>query len=229
MACGSEVNPDGGGGSGGGGSGGVGGVGGTGGTAPQCAGFEDAASGGLVTVRFVNQTPIDIYLDAGCGDLGMFFEPVGGPDVFFGKVTEGSCSQTCEQLQTESHVLCDAAPCESTSIRVPAGGTFEETWDGRGYASREMPAECWFDEVSGQPSCAQIISAPEGDYEVVVSAWDTCQGFDPMGCECMPDGTCFGAGVGAQPTVAPVIFSMPDTGLVEYVFEPCAFGCAEPL
>jgi hypothetical protein len=222
VACGSEVNPDGGGGSGGDGAGGAN---------PACEGFEDAAPGGPVTVRFVNETPIDIYLAAGCGDLSLTFTPVGGAtDVYFGKVTPSGCSQTCEMLQTESQNLCDAAPCQETSIRVPAGGTHEETWDGRGYASREMPGECWFDEVTGQGSCAQIISAPQGDYEVVVSAWDTCSSFEPDGlCMCDADGLCYGGATGTQPAIEPVVFSMPGTNLVEYVFEPCAFGCAEPL
>jgi hypothetical protein len=222
VGCGSEVNP-------GGGGGGEGG-GGAGGANPACEGFEDAAPGGPVTVRFVNQTPVDIYLAAGCGQLSLAFTQVGeASDAYWGKVTEGGCSQTCEALQTESQVLCDAAPCQSTSIRVPAGGTYEETWDGRGYTSREMPAECWFDDF-GSGSCSQIVSAPQGDYQVNVSAWDTCDNFEPGGtCMCDADGTCYGEATGTQPTVAPVVFSMPEAEVVEYVFEPCAFGCAEPL
>lgn len=231
LGCGSEVDTTGGSGgtggaTGGGGEAGQGGEGGQGGTLEACTGFDDAPTVAPVTLRIINQTPIDIYLDASCGLLSYTIEPLSGPDdLYYGDVG-GSCLQSCEELQSEPQIVCGA--CEATSLLLPAGQSLDVEWDGRAQQRVEMPAECYFDEVSGQSMCNQIVQAANVDYSLKVAAFDGCDTGVNSLCECDAAGICSGGVSGLEAAATPVEFALPAAGPVEYVFEPCAFGCPNP-
>ena len=231
LGCGSEVETTGGSGgtggaTGGGGEAGQGGEGGQGGTLEACTGFDDAPSTTPVTLRITNQTPVDIYLDAICGLLNYGVEPLSGPDgLYYGDVG-GACLQSCEELQSESQIAC--AACAPSSLLLPAGQSLDVVWAGLALQPAEMPAECYFDQVGGEPMCNQIVQAANGDYSLKVAGYDGCDtGVNGL-CECDAAGVCSGGISGLEAVAKPVEFALPAAGPVEYVFEPCAFGCPNP-
>lgn len=220
AGCGSNVIGSGGGDTGGGGTGG-------GNTNPECTPFRDQSSTGEVTFRFVNQTGIDIYLPASCDLVSFQIDPAAGPDGSYYGWTGGACSLTCEDLQSQGQIYCDAGACAPSSFRVPAGGSLDIAWDQLAQKNVEMPSECWF-EAAGGPSCNQIVAADPGQYRISITAYDTCAS-DPAACGCdATTGLCSGDATGLSATTAPVIFGLPSSQPVEVIFDPCAFGCATP-
>lgn len=199
---------------------------GDGGAGGECKGFEDAEPGAPTTFRFVNQAAFDIYLKASCDELDYKIEPSAGSDgTYYGRVG-GACQQSCEDLQTSERLLCEAAACAATSYRIPAGGTLEVDWDGRGQKPVEMPNEC-FKDPSSSDACSQIVAAEGGNYKLSIEAYSAC-GSDSTACTCDANGLCDGEATGQSAFTNPISFSLPANLPVEYVFDACAFGCAEP-
>lgn len=227
VGCGSEVDTSGGGGSGAGNTSGGGGQGGDGGGGggDVCAAFADATSPGDLTLRFVNQGPIDVYLSATCDDVEYAITPAAGPDSNFYGNAFGACSQSCEDLQTEGPIACGA--CLPTSYRIPTGGTLEVKWNQIASHPTMMPTECWSDQQFG-PACNQAIAAAAGAYQLGVTVFDACMS-DPDACTCDPQtGLCDGFASGASVQITPVPFSLPASGPVEVIFDDCTFGCPQP-
>lgn len=227
VGCGSEVDTTGGGGSGAGnntGGGGLGGDGGAGG-GDVCAAFADAASPGDLTLRFVNQNNIPVYLPATCDDVEYSITPAAGPDGNYYGNAFGSCSQSCEDLQTEGPIACGA--CLPTSYRIDPGGALEVKWNQIASHPTMMPTACWSDQQFG-PACNQAIAAAAGSYLLGVTASDNCVA-DPSACTCDPQtGLCDGFAGGMSVQIAPVAFELPTAGPVEIVIPDCTFGCPQP-
>jgi len=210
LGCSSNVNVDDGE-EGGGGEGGQGGA---------CTAFADAEPSAPVTFRFSNQSGQDVYLPASCDDLDYSLTPQAGETgTTYGRVG-GACQQSCEELQTEEPILCDAAACAASAYRLQTGDVIEIVWDGRGQAPVEMPLSCWESAAAGT-SCTQIVAAPAGSYSLSVRGFSEC-GDE---CECDANGLCSGTAGGQEAFPNAEAFSLPGDTVVEVVFETCAFGC----
>lgn len=214
--CGSEVETSGGGGAGGGG--------GEGGTLEACTGFDDAEPGSPITLRFVNETLLDVYLEASCNQLAFDIQPAAGADGAYYGYVGGACQQSCQELQTQNQVQCGA--CAPSTQHIPPQSSIEVTWDGRAQRQVEMAAECYFDELTSAQDCAQIFRAPAGEYSLTIAAYNACDG-QGAPCECDATGLCSGTASGMAAFGQPTSFTLP-TNTVEYVLDVCAFGCAEP-
>lgn len=200
-----------------GGAGATGGNGGTGNLGGECSAFEDEASLGEVTFTFRNDSSWDIYVPFDC-DVNIPIQPVAGPD----GVTYGNpqgCFFSCEDYQTmEDFPAC--APCASGAYRLEPGGALEVVWGGTGTTSVEMPDACFANPDLG-PSCSKVVAAAPGDYSVVdLIGWSECPG-----CECNPDGTCYGQVGGIQAYPDPTTFQVPGDDTVEIVFGVCSIPC----
>lgn len=224
IACGSKVEvDDGNGGSGGDGGGGEGGSGGN--VDPQCLPFKDAEPVNVVEVMIRNESGQDVYLPANCGQRYLEISAASGDlSISYGSV-EGSCLQTCDDLQREEPIFCEAGACAPSSIRIAPGAVISIEWDGRGLAGAEMPAACWFSESAGT-SCSQVVNAPDGAYDIGVRGFPSCG----EGCECEDvdgAGVCNGDVSGFEvPVSGSVTFpSSEEPQFIELVFESCAFGC----
>jgi hypothetical protein len=189
---------------------------------PQCLAFQDETSLGATTIRFVNHSPRDLYLPTGCGALDYTLENTIPDDVRY--QYDGTCLQSCGELQTTSQYDCAAGACAETVQRIPAGSSAEVTWNGLGLQSQQMPSSCWFEPLGGG-TCSQIVSAPPGNYRLSVRAFAECQGYADGGCECQGD-SCYGSPAGAEAFPVEVRFDHPTAEVVELVFDSCAFGCA---
>jgi YD repeat-containing protein len=223
LACSAKVDlddGDNGGGNVGGGDNGGGGAGGS--NDPQCVPFHDAVPSSAVTIRFINQSGQDVYLPATCDQLNVSITPEAGEDGAYYGPTGGSCSQSCDALQSEDPVFCDAAACAPSAIRLPQGETREVVWDGRGQRSAEMPLVCWQSKDAGT-TCSQIVNAPAGEYRIDVRGFADCG----EGCECDDaTGVCSGEAAGWEAYPNPASVSLPAAdGVVEVLFDVCAFPC----
>lgn len=207
--------------SGSGGSGGTGSVTtvGTGGN-DACAAFDDQV-GEAVTLRVRNNTGMDIFLPTDCGIVKPTVAPAAGPDGTNYNYYR-SCLSTCADLRDTGPVACPADACALTALRVPPGGTYDIEWDGTGLRPTDMPAQCFL-EPTQDLTCGQIVAAPAASYQVELQAFDSC-GVD---CMCETNGQCFGEASGLEGFHAPVSFQHPEQGVVEVLFDICAFGCAE--
>jgi hypothetical protein len=217
LACSARVDlDDGNGGNGGGGEGGSGGN-----VNPECVPFHDAEPASAITIRFINQTGQDVFLPATCDSLDYSVTPSAGEDGVDYGPTGGACQQTCDALQSEDPLLCAADACAPSSIRLSTGQVREVVWDGRGQVGAEMPLVCWHSKDAGT-TCTQIVNAPAGSYDVFA------QGFAECGeaCECDESGVCFGEASGWEAYANPASINVPSEGVVEVVFDVCAFGCA---
>ncbi len=210
AACGSSVVQQGGGDQGGEAAGGGGG-----GQGGACGGFEDEAGSGTLTLRFVNDDFVPMYIPGNCENLDYQLVPTGDDAARY--PFDASCLLTCEELQTEPQIYCGA--CQPLVYRIDPGASFDVTWDGTGLLDRTMPQACFF-ESSGGTSCSQIVSAPAGSYGVSVQASSEC-----IDCDCTGTGPCIGSvgGFAASPT--PTVVSFPEAGLVEVHWPECSFGC----
>jgi hypothetical protein len=187
------------------------------GTGGACAGFADQKGQHAVTVRFVNQGGIPIFLPSNCSDVAYTLEPTNGG----GATTyhfEQSCLQTCADLETQPPFACGA--CAPRSYRLDPGTTKEVVWDGTGLLQRMMPATC-FAQPSGDLACGQIVDAQSDTYRVGLTGFSECG----PGCQCDAQGVCNGDATGAQALPNPTQFSFPQDSVVEVVFGPCAFPC----
>jgi hypothetical protein len=231
VGCGSTVNDDdpaasgsgasgsGGAGSGASGSGASGGSTSSGsGGAGGCAAFADQEGVGTATVRFRNDSPLPVYLPANCTQINYTIRPTAGSDSI-SYVYGGGCVQTCEDRQTSTPIDCGA--CPEIAFVVPVGGTLDVQWNGTGLRTAEMPAECY--EGPADSSCSQIVAAQPNEYRVEVTGFGACEGE----CTCDATGQCFGTASGPQAWADVTDFDFPTNQLVEVVFGPCAFGCAE--
>ncbi|MBK6518651.1 MAG: hypothetical protein IPG04_32070 [Polyangiaceae bacterium] len=221
MACDNEVIVEGGGGSGGESPGGGNtGAGNTGGSDGGCAAFADEPVGETLSIVIRNDSPLDVYLPAECGALGFSIVSEDDPEGFYGN-TGGFCLQTCEELQTDSQILCEA--CAPEAILLPAFSTYSVGWTTNGLVTAEMPSECWFDAFQGTQTCRQRVLAVAGSYSIeALTAYAGCDG-----CECDPNsGVCSGYPSGNQAFTEPLDFTLPDDdGVLTYVIDTCAFGC----
>lgn len=228
AACGSSVetvDDDGAGGSGA--SGGNGGNGGSGAKGGECSAFLDEEAPGTVTVRVVNQSPLDLYVPALCDLPAYQIAPESGPqDLLY--VFGTSCLYTCEMAQTQEMFGCPAAACAQTTHRVAAGSSLELTWPGTALdQGADMPDACYFDaQFAG--TCSQIVAAPAGTYQAFVQGFMECNSYGPEPCDCDDNGLCFGEASGLEGYPEPASFEFPADDEVEIVFGPCAFGCAQP-
>lgn len=221
TACGSEVTPQGGGGSGGGDTGGGDTGGGDIGGADACSAFADEPVGDTLSIVIQNDSPLDVYIPSECGALGVSIVSEADPQGFYGSTTS-YCLQTCEELQSESMILCEA--CAPEAIHIAPFSSRSLEWSTNGLHDVEMPAECWFDDLSiPEQFCNQRILAADGAYAIeALGAFNGCES-----CDCDPvSGLCSGYPSGAQAFTEPLDFTLPDDdGELVYVIETCAFGC----
>jgi hypothetical protein len=223
IGCSSSVTTgtggDGGNGGNGGSGGGSGGSGGHGGAA--CAGFEDEQGTGAVTFHIRNQTQQPLFLIGNCGSTPQYdlAQAGGGEDATSWSTQGGACLQTCEELQTEGPIACDA--CAPSVIRLEAGKTIDVSWNGTGLRpGYMMPAACY--AFPGFDSCSRIVGAPAGTWIATASAFTECSSET---CTCQPDGTCWGSPSGFMASATPATFSFPSATSVDIVFDTCAVGC----
>jgi len=189
------------------------------GTGGLCEGFADEMGTAAVTVRFRNETGLPIYLPSLCSGVSYSITPTGGSDGTSYRY-DGSCLQTCEDLQTDFPIAC--GPCAPTSYLVPAGSSLDVAWDGTGLRpGAQMPAACFAAPDSGG-TCSQVVAAPSGTYRAEAMGFEACG----AECTCNAEGVCNGQPSGLQAYADPVMFDFPAAGLVEVVFGVCAFGCA---
>lgn len=215
LGCGSEVQPE-----GGGGSGGSNGDGGS----DACAALADATSPGNLTIRFTNYTANEIYLPGACSGVDYAIQPASGPDGNLYRDSFGTCSQSCEDLQTDPLTTCEQ--CDPSTYRIAPGDSLEVSWDQIASHPTTMPAECWLDGQGGT-ACNRAIAAPSGAYELSLTVFDECIG-DGGTCACDSDtGPCAGSASGGSVDLSPVPFGLPASGPVEVVVDACAFGCPQ--
>lgn len=190
------------------------------GSGGACAAFADAAGTDAVTVRFRNNSMSPVYLPVSCKSVNFAIDPTTGPD----GVTyhyDGSCLQTCEDLQTSPPFACGL--CAPASLRIDVGATREVIWEGTGLKPDvQMPSSCWSAPQKNE-SCSQVVPAPAASYRVSATGFSSCG----AGCTCDAQGICDGAAEGSQGNPNPVKFNYPADKTVEVVFDPCAFGCPD--
>ena len=197
---------------------------GTGGT-NQCSGFEDQTGSAEVTIRFRNEAPVPVYIPGTCSFVDYDIRPSSGEDGI-DYANNLTCTQTCQQLQTEPAYVCDA--CAPSAWLVPPGGSLEVSWDGTGVKQEAMPDACYLDGQSPfGDTCSRLVAAQANTYRVEVTGFGTCEGFDEPGgpCACTEEGECMGSATGAQALADVSEFAYPGVTGVEVVFGPCAFGC----
>lgn len=196
------------------------------GSGPNCAAFSDSEGPSPVTVLITNSSPQPIFLPANCvGEPVLGISPTTGPD---GNTYayDGSCLQTCADLQKEPQFDCGA--CAPASIMIPSGGSREFIWDGTALSSAtQMPASCWFAPQEAS-SCVQKLGAPSQAYAFGVQGFAEC-GDGTGSCACTPDGHCGGDPKGQEAFANPAKINYPSEAKVEILFDICAFGCAEPF
>ncbi len=194
-------------------------TGGSTGSGGTCPGFEDAAGSGAVTVRFHNKTGLPVYLPAQCDAVDYTIHPTIGDDGITYNF-DGTCLQTCADLQTEPAFACGA--CAPRSYLLADGATREVTWNGTGLLyGVAMPTACYAQPQGN--TCAKIVSAPATNYRIESVGFSTCG----AGCTCDPSGVCSGSAEGQQVYADPVKFDFPQANVVDVVFNFCAFGCPD--
>jgi hypothetical protein len=184
-----------------------------------CPGYSDQTGLGAITVRFVNQSPMPIYLPSMCDGIQYTIQDGAGGSGNGGYVYDTSCLQTCEALQTQPQYACGA--CAPTSYLIPAGATRDVSWNGTGLESESMPASCWKTPPSST-TCGRIYAAQSGTYLASAVGYIGCDG----GCTCDANGVCSGAATGQSGYSSTTKFDFPNNGgPVQVVFGPCTFGC----
>ncbi|MFO0550987.1 MAG: hypothetical protein U0271_21530 [Polyangiaceae bacterium] len=215
AACDSEIVVNGGGGSGGH----DGGNGGAGGATDACDAFNDEPSAGQVSIVLRNESGIPIYLQGMCSKVALDLFPSSDPESPYSYWFEHGCLQTCEELRTESPILCDA--CEPLVYRLDPGATIDATWDGTKLEnSVAMPESCWASPEFAGNTCSRVRSAEAANYQINLLGYADCPG-----CTCDADGTCHGFASGQEAYPDPTNFSFPGDTTVEVVFGVCAFPC----
>lgn len=195
---------------------------GSGASGGSCESFHDEQGLATVEVRVINQTTQDIYLTALCGQGQMTIVDLDG-QVWNDHVP---CTSTCQDLQTASHIACDA--CAQTMLRVPPGGMRELSWSGTDMvAVDDMPASCFHDPADADDGCLRVVAAPPRTYQALISGYSECFAGEDGPCECDEQGVCWGIPGGAVASHQPVLFDHPGATDNEAIFEPCAFGCPD--
>lgn len=133
------------------------GTGGAGGGDTVCAGFGDEESSGTLTIRVINESDEHLYIPASCSTERLNITSVPPNDVSY--PGERSCTQTCEELQTQPQYVCGA--CAPLAYRILPGAQRDIPWDGKGLRSRTMPQECW-EGSSFNEACQQLVAAKPG-------------------------------------------------------------------
>ncbi|NUP10970.1 MAG: hypothetical protein HOW73_33405 [Polyangiaceae bacterium] len=203
-------------------TGGTDATGGGGGGDDVCDPFDDAPPGSPVTIRFINQSPGDIFMPLSCSHLEFSLDSID-PNDELAFWYDHSCLFTCGELQDEEGFVCEGCPPESQLL--PAGETIEVTWYGLALKQAEMPGSCFFTEGAG-PSCQQEI-ATTGEMRINAYGYDRCDSGDGT-CICNDEnGVCAGQPAGTMATADSVTFVYPDASSVDVVFGGCAFGCPQ--
>ncbi|MBW2529083.1 MAG: hypothetical protein JRI23_33205 [Deltaproteobacteria bacterium] len=205
-------------------TGGTGGTAGSGGTGGQdlCSPYLDEEPAGQVTVRFVNQSGLPIYLPAMCGNPIFELRPFNGDDGI-DYAFDPFCLQTCEDLQTSG--IIDCAMCEPSSILLPAGQSYDVVWDGTGLEPNLMPDACWAMPGEYGGNCPKIVRAASQAYRIMAKGYETC-GDGDFPCACDNTGYCTGDATGMEAWADITDFDYsPAAMLVEVVFGVCAFPC----
>jgi hypothetical protein len=187
-------------------------------TGGVCSAYADEAGSGPVTVRVINQSPLDIYLPSICGEAD--YTMVGSDQLSWSDRL--FCALTCEELQTQPPIVCGA--CAPIALRVPANGSREIIWSGTSVAVSEMPAECWFDSM-GLTTCGRNVAAPAQQYQVVLGGYAGCDDGTGAPCTCDETGSCYGDPVGQLVNPLPAFFQYPSSHQVDVIFDSCVFGC----
>ncbi|MBW2459888.1 MAG: hypothetical protein JRI68_35690 [Deltaproteobacteria bacterium] len=152
----------------------------------SCAGYANVTGATAVTLVVDNQSTQDVWLaNPTCSPSEFTFTLAGEEQ----SQRQGNCS--CEGQQTDEFACmftCDG-PSHTLTL-IPAGAQHEWTWSGETHTSREMPQECYADQVNEWDSCAQVVPATAGTHTVNVDIFTgvTCT---PMGggdCTCTPSG-----------------------------------------
>jgi len=206
-------------GNGAGGSGNAGSAGGTGNVGGVCSEFLDEESDDVVTVRFVNESGLDIYLPATCGRVAYSIQPSFGMDLADYNYDE-TCFQTCEHALSGEPVEC--ADCAQSAILLPAGQVFEAEWAAVGLEpGYVMPAECVYEGGTSDAQCEKLVVAKTAEYLVDLIGYSSCG----PNCECDDGGVCLGGVEGAEAYPDFASFDFPEDKTVDVVFGVCAFPC----
>lgn len=214
---------------------------------PSCEGYDNVepAASAAVTWRFVNATDVPLYLDpaTSCSlvEAGFHLFDSTGTEL---QLDGGSCGGSCQSLQDQGYVVCDAA-CALPPVQLLApGATFEHVWDGAFWQSKKMPEECVAgsssfpqsepadepadpDQVANEVECQQKQLAADGTYELRQKAFTVCsQGAEVCACDGPPDadGSCrvadsFSVELGGEMIDGKVSFSVPAPGVIELRYE----------
>lgn len=114
-----------------------------------------------------------------------------------------ACALTCAQAQQGS-CAC-AADCAAPFVRLLApGASYEITWAGTVFTSKQMPTACYKEASCAQSGgCLEEEEPPSGTLTFAVSAWTEVMCNSGATCACTPDatGTCIIDG-GGQAAVA---------------------------
>lgn len=187
---------------------------------PTCADFADAAPENTVSIRVRNSGEVPVYLNgsASCnGDADYALaDPAGQPI----DRHAGPCNYTCEDLQ-ESSGVCAADACAPTVVMVPPGGVHEMVWQGVVFDSVEMPASCFYDDLSGT-TCDIRLLADAGEYTAGVSVYfdATCDEVGNGNCACAEGEdscTLWNAYLEGESTTVEESFAFPAAAVVELV------------
>jgi hypothetical protein len=206
------------------------------GTPASCANFADHSGLASVTMHLINDTGQPILISPGpaCWKSMTTYPfsilPAAGSDgAVYPGVSAGG-THTCGFRLTSSSQCEDCGggygfPEDPYPMLAP-GGTLDLPWHGTGNRVASMPPECFMRAGSlcewASPStntdCERVVAAPAGSYVVTAQAFPTCGDCTTSPCSCH----------GPNPvTSEPATFAFPGTSVVDVVFGPCAFGCAD--
>lgn len=178
-------------------------------------GDSTASNATPVVLRIVNATQAPIYLDPDrgglCSDAPLNLKVIdpGGATL---DTYEFFCGgdATCTEIKKPGFGQC--LPCPVPFVRIiPAGATFETTWDGTYFSHTAIAASCVEHEVDEEGDnrnteeieCVDRLAAATGRHKVEVRAFTSCM-LDGQPCACTStdaDGTC-GITAGSVPIPA---------------------------
>lgn len=153
----------------------------------SCAGYANRTGATAVTLVVDNQSAEDVWLaNPTCSPSEFTFTLAGEEQT----QPHGNCS--CEGMQSESHACmftCDG-PSHTLTL-IPAGAQHEWTWSGETQTARQMPQECYADQLNEWESCVQVVPATAGTHTVTVDIFTgvTCSPLGGGDCTCTPANT----------------------------------------
>ncbi len=196
----------------------------------ETLGDSPAADATPTVVRIVNAGTTPIYLEpeAPCSEapFKLVISDDSGPldtDEYFC----GGDNTCAAQQASDFGGQCEACPVPPVRV-IPAGGTFETTWDGMHFVAQTIPTSCVSDGA-GTVDCVDRRALGAGAYQLSVRAFQSCQD-DGQPCACPmldADGTCALSTVNADQAGAAlsgevlrdVAFDLPGSGVITVTFD----------